>query len=77
MTTPASAAISAGNIDAIRILLDNGADVLEGIRGPDKIKDACEAAGLCQHCRESLCPAVIKESKAYTHMLDLLLSLWY
>ena len=75
MTTPTSAAISAGNIDAIRMLLDQVVDVLEGIRGPDKIKDACEAAGLCQHCRKSLCPASIRESKACTHMLDLLLSL--
>lgn len=71
MTTPTSAAISAGNIDAIRMLLDNGVDVVEGMGGFEKIKDSCEAAGLCQHCRKSLCPAFIRESKACTHMLDL------
>jgi len=73
-TTPASAAIAAGNIDAIQMLLDNGVDLFEGMGGPDIIKDACESAGLCQHCRKSLCPAFIKESKACTHMLDLFLS---
>ncbi|KAH7192809.1 ankyrin repeat-containing domain protein [Fusarium flagelliforme] len=72
---PASAAIAAGNIDGMRMLLDNGVDVLEGMGGPDKIRDACEAAGLCQHCREPLRPASIRESKACTHILDLLLSL--
>jgi ankyrin repeat protein len=74
-TTPAYAAIAAGNMDGMRMLLHNGVDVLEGMGGPDKINDACEAAGLCQHCRKSLCRAVIRESKACTHMLDLFLSL--